>query len=163
MASTSTERMRRKRQRELGLAPPLKKCKICDQKLKKGAGSNKAWEMDLCWKHWKETDEGRIERRRQNLKGDPTGKDVWGVLFFGGDPPEHFSSLRKALSASTKPGRATNLPVYVVWCDGRVTVHNGLTARTAVYLSPKDGDVLLMGGEWFRSFVPEPARAWFAC
>ena len=150
--------MRLKKARERGEAPPLKTCTQCGKKLKMGAGSNRAWEAGLCWEHWRQTDEGKVTRRRQGLA---KREGVWGVAFFGGEEVKPFSNMRAALKASVNKGGRDNLPVFVVWSSGIVTCHNGLTARKAVGLQPEDGDQLLDEYEYFLDVVPDHLRTWF--
>ena len=154
--TTSTERMRAKKLRDAGKADPVKVCKVCGKKLKKGAGSNRAYDMDLCYVHWKQTPEGKAVRRKKEIK-----QDLWGVYYFTGEPElEGFTSIRKAITASVVPG-GINHPVFAVWSDGRVTAHCCLTHRAARGLKPEDGDQLLDGFEIMRQKVPESLRTWF--
>ncbi len=150
--------MRLKKLREQGKAPPLKKCSVCGKNLKKGAGANRAWEANLCWEHWVQTDDGKVTRRRQGLA---KREGVWGVPFFGGEDVKPFTNMRSALSASVNKGGRDNFPVFVVWSTGIVTCHNGLTARKAVGLQPEDGDQLIDEFEYFLDVVPEHLKTWF--
>lgn len=154
--TTSTERMRRKRERELGIAPPIRTCRVCGKSLKEGAGENRAWQMHLCWEHWRQTPEGKIQRRRSSLVND-----MWGVCYFGGQELKPYTNIRAALSASVRKGGRDNLPIYVVWRDGTVTMHTGLTARKASGLRPEDGDQLLDEYQDFLDMVPQHLRTWF--
>lgn len=154
--TTSTERMRLKKLRDLGQAPPIKTCSVCGKTLKEGAGSNRAWKAGLCWQHWRQTEEGKITRRRAGL-----AQDRWAVYYFAGEDLQPFSNIKKALSASKNKGGRENHPVYVVWSDGIVTSHCCLTARTAVGLTPDDGDQLLDEYEDFLEMVPTSLRTWF--
>lgn len=156
--TTSTERMRLKKLRDSGEAPPVKTCSVCGKKLKQGAGSNRAWEAGLCWDHWKQTDEGRVTRRRQGLA---KREGVWGVAFFGGEDLRPYTNMRGALSASVQKGGRDNHPVFVVWNTGIVTCHSGLTARKSVGLQPEDGDQLIDEYEYFLDVVPEHLKTWF--
>lgn len=154
--TSSTERMRLQRLRREGVADPVKTCSVCGKSLKKGAGQNLAWNAGLCYQHWIQTPEGKQHRRKSQIKAE-----LWGVAFFGGEPPEFFTSIKKALKASTNKGGRDNHPVFVVWSDGRVTSHCCLTARSAVGLKPEDGDEMLDGFEEFRDQVPQEKRNWF--
>ena len=154
--TTSAERMRLKKLRDAGEAAPVKTCSVCGKKLKKGAGANRAYDMDLCFEHWKKTPEGKAVRRAKQIK-----QEIWGVWFIGGDPPEGFTSIRKALTASKNLNGRDNHPVFVVWSDGHVTIHCGLTHRNAVGLKPTDGDEVIEDLEFFREQVPEDRRIWF--
>jgi len=142
--------MRLKKLRDQGVLPPVKTCNVCGKKLKEGAGSNRAYEVGLCWTHWVETDEGRLTRRRQGLV-----QKLWPVIYIGTADLLPFTSVRKCVSA----GKGE--PIYVVWSDGRVTMHLGLTARSASGLRPEHGDQLLDGFEDFLDLVPEDRRTWF--
>ena len=157
---SSTERMRLKRMRDRGELPPLKTCSECGKVLKFGASTeNKAYDAGLCWEHWKISDAGRHERARQNLK-----KKSWGVAYFGGKPGEdieRFKTLRKAVEGSYVGRGQENGPVYVVWQDGKVTEHHGLTTRSAVGLSPDKGELVTDDPGWFRDKVEESQRKWF--
>lgn len=158
--TTSTDRMRAARLRAKGEAPALKKCSVCGKILKPGAGSGKAYAAGLCWAHWKVTPEGRKERQRQNLT-----QDVWRVGYFGcqpGEEPEFQSTMRKALKASFVDRTLTrNNPIWVVWSDGSVTIHHGLSAGTALGVTPDDGDHVIDDAEWFRDHTPDSKRTWF--
>ena len=143
--------MRLKKLRDEG-----KTCNVCGKKLKQGAGSNRAYASGLCWEHWRRTDEGKITRRRASLVSD-----LWGVCYFGGEELKPFTSIRKALSASVNRGGRDNHPIFAVWSDGRVTMHCGLTARTAAGLAPEDGDELIDDFQQFLDVVPENLRTWF--
>ena len=149
--------MRAKKLRDAGKADPIKICSVCQKKLKKGAGSNRAWLAGLCFDHWKQTKEGKAIRREKEIK-----QDVWGVYYFcgEGDDLKGFTSIRSAISAAVLPGD-TNLPVFAVWSDGRVTTHPGITHRAARGLKPEDGDELLDDFEVMRQQVPESKRTWF--
>lgn len=153
--TTSTERMRLARLRKQGVADPIKTCSVCGKALKRGAGQNLAWNAGLCYTHWLETPEGKQNRRKSQIKNK-----IWGVAFFGGEHPEHFTRIKAALKASFATGQE-NYPVFVVWSDGRVTMHPGLTSRKAVGLKPEDGDEMLEGFEEFIDQVPENLRNWF--
>lgn len=148
--TTSTERMRLKKLRDQGKLPPIKTCSTCGKKLKEGAGSNRAYEAGLCWEHWVQTDEGRITRRRSSLV-----TELWPLIYIGTKDLIPFTSIRKCLSA----GKGE--PIYVVWSDGRVTLHLGLTTRTVARLKPEDGDQLIDDFQDFLDMVPEDRRAWF--
>lgn len=154
--TTSTERMRLKKLRDQGKLPPIKTCSVCGKKLKKGAGANKAWEAGLCWFHWSQTEEGKIERRRPGLVGE-----LWPVYYFGGPELVPCTSIRKALTASVNKGGRDNHPIFIVWSDGIVTSHCCLTARTAVGIKQDDGDQLIDDYESFLAMVPEHLRTWF--
>lgn len=153
--TTSAERMRLKKLRDQGKADPLKKCTECGKTLKKGAGANRAWEMGLCHEHWKKTPEGKAIRRAKQV-----GDKEWGVWYFGGQPPEGFSSIRKAITASVVKG-GENHPVFCVWNDGRVTCHFELTHRASRGLTPEDGDEVLDEYQAFLDEVPKNLRTWF--
>lgn len=154
--TTSTERMRLKRERELGNAPPVKTCAACGKKLKQGAGSNRAYDAGLCWEHWRQSPEGKIERRKSSLVSEK-----WGVCYFGGEKLVPHTSLRAALSESVRKGGRENLPIFVVWSDGTVTMHLGLTARKSAGLKPDDGDLLIDEFEDFLDMVPDHLKTWF--
>lgn len=152
--------MRAKRQRELGEAPALKQCSVCGKTLKRNAGSGKAYAAGLCWQHWKETTEGRLERRRQGLK-----RDIFPVAYFGSQPGEepHLErSMRKALSASVTRRGEPNEPVFICWSTGLITCHHGLTAASAYGVQPDDGEELVDGDpDFFHDQVPDQLKTWF--
>jgi hypothetical protein len=148
--------MRLRRLRELGVADPVKTCSVCDKPLKRGAGQNLAWSAGLCYQHWIQTPEGKQNRRKGQIKND-----IWGVAFFGGDPPQYFTRIKAALKASTVKAGRDNQPLFIVWSDGRVTLHLGLTSRKAVGVKPEDGDEMLEGFEEFLSEVPDAQKNWF--
>lgn len=154
--TTSTERMRLKKLRDAGKADPIKLCKVCGKRLKKGAGANRAYDMDLCHFHWRQTPEGKAVRRQKQIK-----TELWGVWYFGGNPLEGFTSVRKAIAASKNENGKENDPVFAVWSDGRVTCHVDLTHRAAVGMKPEDGDELIDDFEDLRAEVPENLRVWF--
>lgn len=149
--------MRAKKLRDAGQADPVKTCKVCGKKLKKGAGANRAYDMDLCYQHWRQTPEGKAVRRRSEIK-----TELWGVYYFTGEAGqlESFPSIRKAITASVVRG-GTNHPVFSVWSDGRVTAHVNLTHRASRGLRPEDGDELIDGFEELRLRVPKNLQTWF--
>ncbi|QNJ25900.1 hypothetical protein SynSYN20_01573 [Synechococcus sp. SYN20] len=147
--------MRLKKLRDKGEAAPVKTCSVCGQRLKKGAGANRAYDMGLCYTHWRQTPEGKAVRRAKQIKSE-----VWGIWYYGGEPAEGFASLRKALTASVQVG-AENHPVFVVWSDGRVTVHFALTHRASRGLVPEEGDEIVDGFEEFKEQVPQNLKTWF--
>lgn len=145
--------MRLKRMREQGLAEPVKTCTVCGKKLKKGAGANKAWSEGLCWEHWKQSEPGKKERRRQNLK-----KDLWAVAFFidDGKKVRCFSSARQALRATKAPRL-----MVVTWSDGRFTCHTNCTFASVQGMTPESGDLLLDWTKEMEALIPDEKRAWF--
>lgn len=159
--TTSAERMRLKRLRDKGVIPPALNCKECGRAMKYGASEeSKAYSLGLCWACWKKTDEGKLERRRQNLS-----RDTWGVCWFGGKPGEDVvkvASLRAAISASYVSRRGPNGTIFIVWSDGRVTEHTGLTIRLSKGLRPEDGVPVTDDPDWFREQVDERLKTWFA-
>jgi hypothetical protein len=155
--TTSTERMRAKRARELGLAPPIPVCSVCGSKLKAGAGSDKAYAAGMCWKHWKQSEEGKVDRRRLNLRSDN-----WAVGYVVrcAHGEGHFvTSARAAVSCGRTLGK--DCLIAVVWRDGEVTIHPGLTSKNCTGLKPEDGDLIVDDAEWFHDLVPETKRTWF--
>jgi len=162
--TTSTERMRIKALRDRGVLPPVPNCTHpgCNRQLKFGAGHNKAFAAGLCWEHWRESEEGRLARREQNLL-----TENWAVSYFsaqGDGPIERHPDVRAAIGkAYFGKGKPRN-PVYVVWRDGTVTVYADLSVRAAKGLTPEQGIELSPSDPlWadFRSQVPEKARTWF--
>jgi len=149
--------MRAKRARELGLAPPIPTCKVCGKKLKKGAGSDKAYEACLCWEHWKLSEEGKVDRRRFNLRSDNWA--VGYVVKCADGQGRFLASARAAVSAARTIGR--DCLIACVWRDGLVTVHPGLTSKNCSGLKPEDGDPIIEDAEWFHDQVPESKRTWF--
>ena len=159
--TTSAERMRAARLRAKGEAPALPTCKACGKQMKPSASKeSKAAQQGLCWACWKITPDGRKERQRQNL-----ASDLWRVGYFGcqpGEEPSFQTTMRNALKASfTDRTLARNGPVWIVWSDGTVTVHYGLSAGTALGITPDDGDTVIDDAEWFRNQVPDSKRTWF--
>ena len=157
----STERMRAARMRAKGEAPALPHCRACGKKMKPSASKeSKAAKLGLCWACWKVTPEGRKERQRQNL-----AQDLWRVAYFGcqpGDEPHFETTMRKALKASFVDRTLTrNSPIWIVWSDGSVTIHYGLSAGTALGVTPDDGDQVIDDAAWFRAQVPQAKRTWF--
>ena len=149
--TTSTERMRLKKLRDQGKADPVKTCSVCGKTLKKGAsGASKAWHAGLCYEHWKQTDEAKQERRAKKLK-----QEFWGIGYFSGEPLAFHPSIKKAMKAAGRD------EVYVVWNDGRVTIHCDLTFRTSVGLTPESGDQMLEGFEELQALVPDELKDWF--
>lgn len=157
--TTSTERMRLKRLRDQGVVPPVKTCKECGKRLKLGAsGESKAYRLDLCWACWKKSPEGKIERRRQNLK-----REIWPIGYFAGPDDDHVlphRTLRIAQSAASGGRHKPPGPVYIAWSDGRVTLHAGLTARQVPGLGPGDGEEVLEP-EWFLAQIDDSLKTWF--
>ena len=153
--------MRAKRSRAKGDAPALPTCKSCGKQMKPSASTEaKAAQLGLCWACWKITPEGRKVRQRQNLI-----QDVWRVGYFGCEPgrePVFQTTMRKALQASfIDRTLKRNGPVWIVWSDGTVTVHYGLSAGTALGVTPDDGDLLVDDPQFFRDQVPASKRTWF--
>lgn len=157
--TSSTERMRAKRARELGLAPPLKTCSVCGKQLKEGSGSGKAYAAGLCWEHWRESQAGKVERRRQNLRSD-----VWAAAYIVSCTDKtaaiYFPNARAAISAAKNAGK--DCIIAVCWSNGDVTVHPGLTSKNCAGLTPDDGDPVLSEDiDWFHKNVPVKKRTWF--
>lgn len=156
--TTSAERMRLKRLREQGLAAPVRTCKQCGTTLKPTAGSSKASKLDMCWACWKVTPEGKLDRRRLNLKGS-----VWAIGYVvRNDQGQHayVANLRQALSHPICKGKS-NCILAAIWSNGEVSLHPGLTTKNCSGLRPEDGDSPLGETDWFLSFVPEDKRTWF--
>lgn len=166
--TTSTERMRLKKLRDMGVIPPPLCCSVCGQPLKEGAGANRAYRAGLCWEHWDLSPEGRRYRRRYSLKD--RGEGVWAVGYFSGkpgEPLERRSGLREAIGAAYMgKGAPANGPLYVVWCDGRVSYHLGLTVRSAKGLSPEHPSTVFLRADdpratELRAQIPENLTTWF--
>ncbi|ACY75822.1 predicted protein [Cyanophage PSS2] len=160
--TTSTERMRLKKLRDQGKAPPLKNCKACGKVLKPTSGSSKASREGLCWDCWKTSPTGKIERRRQNLV-----KDTWGVAYFSCKPGEEFKKFARAKQAISNAyvdrTMTRNGPVVAVWNDGTVTIHWNMAQSRASQITKENGDELIgePSPEWFRAQVDESKSAWF--
>lgn len=156
----TSERNRLWKLRKQGLLPPPPTCKTCGKVLKPGSSTlSKAAQMGLCWSCWKATPEGKLERRRQNLK-----KKIWGVAWWGGQPNQdlqQYQSLRLAIGASYVGRNAENGTVFVVWSDGRVTEHAGLAINRSKGLQPEDGTPVTEDPDWFRDQVDERLKTWF--
>ena len=155
--------MAQKRLRELGELPPLKTCKVCGKTLKQGSGTGKAYAADLCWQHWKQSTQGKLERRRLNL-----AKKLWAVSYFGKKPNEtewqQFPRIKQAITASyVDRTMKNNGPVAICWSDGEVTLHWGLT-QSSTNVKPEDGEEMV-GGDldpgWFRDQVDDKKKTWF--
>lgn len=167
--STSTERMRLKRMRELGELPPLPQCKACGKTMKlQKKGSNKASEQGLCHACWRKTPEYKVERARQNskLRGRQHQKDVWPIAYWGGLPdaePVRYPSARKAHSASYAGKGKPSGPVVICWSDGRVIAYWGRSAASLLGISPEDGDHVFDDPHDFHQQLKGTEKVWFDC
>lgn len=163
--TTSTERMQIKKLRDQGVLPPLPVCSHpgCTRALRAGCGSDKAFAAGMCWEHWKTSEQGRLERRRQNLVSK-----VWAVGYFSaapGGPLEKRENMRTAIGATFAGRGVERNPVYVVWSTGAVTAHANLNVRNAKALSPEHPTATLVTEPGLvrilQDQVPEKLRAWF--
>ena len=165
--STSTERMRLKRMRELGEVPPLPQCKACGKTMKlQKRGSNKASEAGMCHACWRKTPAYKVERARQNskLRGRQHQKDVWPIAYWGGQPDEQqvrYSSARKAHSASFVGKGKPSGPVVICWSDGRVIAYWGRSAANLLGIGPEDGDHVFDDPHDFHQQLTGTEKVWF--
>ena len=159
---TSTERMRLKKLRDQGLVEQLPNCKQCNAQLKVRSGSGKAYSLGLCYACWRKTSDYRIQKRENAL-----AKEFWAVGYFSGKPGEPLEKrtrLREAIGKAYVGRNAENGPVFVVWNDGRITEHYGLTATNSKGMSPDHWsacDLPPDNPEWFLDQIPQDKRTWF--
>lgn len=157
---TSAERMRLKRLRDKGLAPPVASCKSCGKTLKFGAGPGEAYSLGLCFECFRQTPEG-IEFKGRTR---PRVRAVRGVGYWSGKPGEPLvkhQRLRAAIGYAFVSRKGGNGPVFVLWSTGQVTEHRGLTAFNSQGLQPDhwsaqpDPPADL---SWFELPEPKPLR-----
>lgn len=155
--------MRRKKLRDAGELPELKKCSVCGRTLKPGSGSGKAYAAGLCWQHWRQTDEGKLVRRRTSL-----AQKWWAVAYFSKKPDEEewtqFARIKHAITnAYVDRSLSRNGPIVVVWNCGKVTMHWEVAQARSHEVTPDAGDELIGIPEpsFFRDQVDEKKRSWF--
>lgn len=157
--------------RKSGKLPAAPKCKACGKQLKVGSGKGKAYALGLCYDCFKTSPEGRVDHRRANLPEQRRdGDEVWGVGYWARKP--HETELTKCDRLRAAAGVAFNGrgkptgPVFICWSDGRITEHYGLTAKTAVNMTPDhpsavEAQVDDPSPEWFYEQVPREKQTWF--
>ena len=160
--TTSTERMRLKKLRDMGLAEQIPNCKSCGTPLKVRSGSGKAYKAGLCYACWSQTEQYRIQKRETAL-----AKDIWAVGYFSGKPGEPLlkrTRLREAIGKAYVGRNKDNGPVFIVWSDGRVTEHYGLSATNSKGMTPEHPSAVDFppdNPEWFLDQIPPEKRTWF--
>ena len=147
--TTSTERMRLKKLRDLGKLPALQTCNACGKTLKLSKNAqNKAAAQGLCHACWRQTPDYKEERARQNsqLVSRQPVRNIRPIAYFGaqpGKPYKRYPSARKAHSACyVGKGKLAGV-VVVCWSDGRVIGYWGRTAAGLLGITPDDGDVVI--------------------
>ncbi len=153
--------MRLKRMREKGLAPPVATCKVCGNPLKYGAGTGRAYELGLCFEHFRETPEGVLfeAQRRPAPKQAVRGAGYWSAKP-GGQLLKH-QRLRAAIGYAFVSRTGGNGPVYVLWSNGQVTEHRGLSAFNSQGLQPDHWSAQPEPPAdlpWFQLPEPRPPR-----
>ena len=160
--TTSAERMRLKKLRDMGLAAKIPTCKSCGVQLKVGSGSGKAYKEGICYECWSKTKGYRIHKREQAL-----ATSIWAVGYFSakpGEPLQKWVRLREAIGKAYVGRNKENGPVFIVWSDARVTEHYGLSATNSKNMTPDHPsavDLPVDNPAWFLDQIEPNKRTWF--
>ena len=167
---SGSERTKLWKLRKAGKVAPAPSCKSCGKQLKVGCGNGQAQALGLCYSCFKKTSEGRKQHRRSNMsRARREGEEVWAVGYWAQKPdseekPVKFSRLREAIGFSSGGRGNPSGPVFVAWCDARVTEHYGLKFSTCKGLTPDHEtahEAPVDDPGWFLDQVPASRRAWF--
>lgn len=131
MPTSAAERMAKTRARRRGELEAVRKCTVCG-KILKPTSIGRAYDMNLCFQHWAETEEGKnyLKQRRSQRRlakigpqpfryfGCPYGEDGW--------PEGPFNRMRLAVSSTYAGKGKPRGTLFIVWSDDTVTAHRGI-------------------------------------
>lgn len=172
--STGSERTIEWQLRKKGVLPPLPTCSACGAQLKVGCGSGKASEMGLCYKCYRATPEykeaakqqKRLKRLGVSAATEVPDLEAWPVGYFSAKQGEELvkhDRLRTAIGYAFDRSK-DNGPVFIVWSDGRVTEHYGLTAKNSKGMTPDHWSACEIPPDnpgWFLAQIPPEKQIWF--
>lgn len=145
MAKTAAERMAESRARKKGLLPGVPACTVCGKALK-DSGKGRAYESQMCFKHWSESDEGKkylndARKLRRDANSGPIPFRYFGCLPGEEAYPEGpFNRMRLGVSSTYGGKGKPRGTMFIVWSDDVVTAHYSVRQADVGAVTREEGE-----------------------